>query len=343
MNVDFGLLNQQNFGQQLRQGQQSAIDLQNRKQQGELLNLEIQKTISEKEATEFNKLSNGRKQRYIDSMSTTAALINANDIAGARNVILKQIEDVKKDGGDPTSSIRALAIFDADPQMFAAGVEPMVANRGGSINQNKRKFKDDVSTPRTDPNTGQQYVIVSPANGGAPYRQDVDGAVGDSNQQLMDNETRLVGLKAAIDRGNEAFDKIGGITTNINNMERAIELIDDNARYGQIENLLPAFDRSTIELRNIANQLGLDVVAGTTFGALSEGELRLAMETAVPRLDEKDLRGWFKSRVDAKSKLRKELIKMSRVLGGGKTTIPEYLDANQKPDKDEFDGFSILN
>ena len=73
----------------------------------------------------------------------------------------------------------------------------------------------------------------------------------------------------------------------------------------------------------------LDVISATTFGALSEGELRLAMNTAVPlNLEPKALKKWLQDKKKAQQKLGSELYKMATTLGKGKTTIAEYLEQN---------------
>ena len=51
--------------------------------------------------------------------------------------------------------------------------------------------------------------------------------------------------------------------------------------------------------------MGLQVVSSVTFGALSAGELKVAMDTAVPpNLDNKQLAKWFRDRQAAQTKLR---------------------------------------
>ena len=52
------------------------------------------------------------------------------------------------------------------------------------------------------------------------------------------------------------------------------------------------------------NQLGLDVVGSVTFGALSEGELNLALSTALPTgLEGPELVKWAEDKIEAQEKL----------------------------------------
>ena len=79
-----------------------------------------------------------------------------------------------------------------------------------------------------------------------------------------------------------AFAEIGKIKKNIGNIDDAIKAIDDGANTGVIASKFPNITTASITLGNIRNQLGLDVIGSVTFGALSEGELSLALNTALP-------------------------------------------------------------
>jgi len=79
-----------------------------------------------------------------------------------------------------------------------------------------------------------------------------------------------------------AFAQIGKIKKNIGNIDDAIKAIDDGASTGVIASKFPNITTASITLNNVRSQLGLDVIGSVTFGALSEGELNLALDTALP-------------------------------------------------------------
>jgi hypothetical protein len=79
-----------------------------------------------------------------------------------------------------------------------------------------------------------------------------------------------------------AFTEIGKIKKNIGNIDDAIKAIDDGASTGVIASKFPNITTASITLNNVRSQLGLDVIGSVTFGALSEGELNLALDTALP-------------------------------------------------------------
>ena len=107
----------------------------------------------------------------------------------------------------------------------------------------------------------------------------------------------------------EAFTTLGNIRSNITNLDKVAALLDQpNVSSGVIESRLPTWDASTIELRNMRSRLGLDVVGAVTFGALSEGELNLALDVALPTdLNPKDLKAWVLSKKAAQEKLARYL------------------------------------
>ncbi len=73
----------------------------------------------------------------------------------------------------------------------------------------------------------------------------------------------------------------------------------------QFRSFLPSFKAASVELDNIQKSMALDVIGATTFGALSEGELNLAKEVALPTgLDTPQLIDHLNKRKEAQNKLR---------------------------------------
>jgi len=107
----------------------------------------------------------------------------------------------------------------------------------------------------------------------------------------------------AIDKG---FESIQNIDKNLGNIDKAIAAIDEGAQTGAIESrFFPSFKAATIKLEQIQKELGLDVISSVSFGALSEGELDLALNTALPTgLEPAELRTFLTDKKAAQSKLR---------------------------------------
>ncbi len=138
--------------------------------------------------------------------------------------------------------------------------------------------------------------------------------------------------KQAIAKSGEAFDQLNKVTQNIVNIDTAIAALDSGANAGAIAKYFPNVTEASASLENAMNKLGLDVIGSVTFGALSEGEMKLAMETAVPRnLNEVDLRTWLVKKKAAQEKAAAALEKAAIYLGKPGNTLAGWLESKGLP------------
>jgi hypothetical protein len=127
-------------------------------------------------------------------------------------------------------------------------------------------------------------------------------------------------VKAAGDVVVESFKRIGNISSNMRNIDRAINAIDRGANTGVIAKLVPNIKAASRELRQIQNELGLDIIGSVTFGALSEGELNLALDTAIDLgLEPEALKDVLNRKKEAQNKLIGYLDEQIQFLDGGGT------------------------
>jgi len=134
---------------------------------------------------------------------------------------------------------------------------------------------------------------------------------GDRSQQrgLGDNASKIVF---------DSYDQMSKVRANIDTLEDAKRALESGAQTGFFAQFLPDISRSATELANVKNRLGLDVVSSVTFGALSESELNMALNTALPtNMDEDYLKGWVQERIDAKKKLLANLQEVTGFLARG--------------------------
>lgn len=155
-------------------------------------------------------------------------------------------------------------------------------------------------------------------------------AVRDAEEFGADIQALRAGARKAGEIGQtealKAFERVGKVRSNVSNLESAIAALDAGASSGVIESRFPNWKASTIELQNIQRQLGLDVIGSVTFGALSEGELSLALETAIPlNMDEPELRDWLSRKRDAQMKLADYLSQQARYLSVPGRTIGDWM------------------
>ena len=115
----------------------------------------------------------------------------------------------------------------------------------------------------------------------------------------------------------DGFQSILGINKNIRNIDKAIDALNRDARTGVINSFLPSIRAASIELDQIRNELALDVVGATTFGALSAGELALAQQVALPlKLSPEKLKEHLINRRNAQMKLSEYFNEQIKFLGG---------------------------
>jgi hypothetical protein len=183
--------------------------------------------------------------------------------------------------------------------------------------------------------TNKGLTRVIGADGVELTGQDRMDAVRDSEQFGADIQALRSGARTGGEIGQKeaqkAFNNIGKVRQNLSNLDAAVAALDAGANTGVISNKFPNWKASTIELRNIQNRLGLDVVGSVTFGALSEGELSLALETALPlNMNERQLRDWLIRKKDAQSKVADYLSEQARYLSVPGRTIGNWIEFAEK-------------
>ena len=130
----------------------------------------------------------------------------------------------------------------------------------------------------------------------------------------------------SVELSGKAFEQLPKIRMNIGNLNEAIDLLDRGAKTGPIYSLLPSVSDAAVELDNLQAQLGLDVIGNTTFGALSESELKLALNTALPKnLKQDALRDWLVKKRDAQNKLASYIQDAAQFFGRG-GNISDFLE-----------------
>jgi hypothetical protein len=221
-------------------------------------------------------------------------------------------------------------------------VEQLLSSRGLGA-QPATRFATKPAAPQVDQETGEVFQTVFDPNTNTSRRVNIEGATQPTESQQRESRAqselgieqgksdiriRENKIKDANQISKEAFQKIPAVKGQVKTINNAIQAIDQGGSSGFMQNIFPSFRESTLDLQNNLNQMGLDVVSATTFGALSEGELRLAMDVAAPRnLQPKALKSWLTERRDAKKKLIREYEKMAVALGGN-VTISDYLEKN---------------
>ena len=136
----------------------------------------------------------------------------------------------------------------------------------------------------------------------------------------------------------KAFDSTEKLRANNLRLKKVIAAVGEGADTGPISSMLPSFRASTRRLIALKNELGLDVVSAVTFGALSERELEIAMDTGLPtKMKGPDLVKWAQDKIAAQEKLgdyfEEQAIFLSKGDNNAATWI-EHTRANKKVQPD---------
>jgi hypothetical protein len=162
------------------------------------------------------------------------------------------------------------------------------------------------------------------------YFQDVEGGEGVLNpeQELalkQENEIKTESRKNIMTE-NQGLIKdntatIKAMQSENRKLGNAIKYLDEGASIGWGSWADKYVNPATAKLQSMIGNLGLGVVGSTTFGALSEGELKLALAVAVPEFEsESAAREYFRAKAQANKRLLDEAYRYQKFLRQGGLT-----------------------
>jgi hypothetical protein len=196
-----------------------------------------------------------------------------------------------------------------DAQAQAAGLQPGTPEyqefmlNGGGAPANLRALQMQAMEAGFEPGTPEYQEFMATRGSGLSAAAARTGTL-TSDIELGGQARATEDIAAAsVQFGVAAYESYGKLQTSLGNIDEAIRAIDGGAKSGLVYNMLPSITEASASLENSMNRMGLDVIGSVTFGALSEGEMRLAMSTAVPQnLAPAELRAWLVRRRDAQAK-----------------------------------------
>lgn len=134
------------------------------------------------------------------------------------------------------------------------------------------------------------------------YSEALGRSMGEVGERKKFGEMKGANRSKAITKG---FETIMSINENVLNLDRAYADLEGGATTGFIAQYLPSFRESTLRFEQVQKELGLDIIGATTFGALSKGELELALATGIPpALEPEELMVWIQEKKAAQLKLK---------------------------------------
>jgi hypothetical protein len=99
----------------------------------------------------------------------------------------------------------------------------------------------------------------------------------------------------------DSFKASESIAGQIGLYERALQLIDDGAGTGPIEKLFPAIKDASVELENLKGVLALEALGGLNLTPVSNADVQLLKDNAIPSLDE-GFKEWAQRKIVALKK-----------------------------------------
>lgn len=244
---------------------------------------------------------------------------------------------VRDQGGDSSGIDNAIALYDEDPEAAIKKAETALSMfdpkkfksfreskpEGGEISDvQSAKIMEDGTVQFVRKDGTVEVKTLDEANADIIKRAANFGV----DVQTKRSQGRKIGKDAA-SVSSKAFTQLNNIRGNILNLKNVITTVGSGADTGPLAKKLPSFRAESIKLDNIRNRLGLDVISGVTFGALSEGELQLALNTALPTgLQGPELVKWANEKIAAQEKLSNYLEEQAVFLGKPGNSISDFIE-----------------
>lgn len=301
---------------------------------------QIARTLIEQRAEAERNSGNEPGAKFLDTMANVAdldgqALIPfyasmVSAIPGGKEA-LTALTSYEKAPGEMRKTEAEAELKEQESAWYADKTQAEINKMNATIAQTKKELEKNNFKVQSSQILEDGTVVYAGAGGERQVRDSLGNIVegeeaAEAIRQAHEFGAEVQGMRSGerkraeftekqIDR---AFDGIEKIDMNITNLSDAISRIDEGAITGWVANNLPSIRSSTIALKNAQGRLGLDVVNSATFGALSEKELKMALDIALP-MDMKpaDLKKLLLEKVAAQEKLRSYLYDQAQFLSSG--------------------------
>jgi hypothetical protein len=341
--------------------------------------MEMQAQLNEqarsREAQRAQSLYQGAQE--IQPMVTSA--MKTNDWSGVRNHLLNRRErliQAKADGAqvDTLETDQAIALLDQDPQAFVQSIGQVIQfgdkafGRSGPVTDFDKKISllqdpnatEDqrqaarIATGLEAPRGRAQTVEIA----GVPFVFDpnaktfegvtADGekitasSVAEAKKLIAESTERgkAEGAQAVKEIG-EAGKKIGSFDRGISIANRVVELIDSGATTGTIQSIGPSFKAATVELQQLLGEETLNRLSQVTLGAISEAELELLKQVAIPtNMQPEALKDYMQRKAVAMEKARKVYLDKVEFLNNG-GTLAEFINRGSQRKIGKFEILSV--
>lgn len=283
-----------------------------------------------------------REQLLRDAFAVDSYL-NVDDVDSARYLLTDRLDKLRAQGVDSSDTFAVLDLLNkGETEAAHRQVKTVVdyANQFGvGLGANRTpagvlEFEALTQgfSPEEKANAQRVAVGIAPRAqgrvttmiGGVPHVVDraagmaysiIDGSGVPITAEMVADNQAVVSAgsergKQSVQKAGEIFEKLRPVEVSMANLAKARNAIKRGADTGFVAEMFPSITEASVTLDNVRNQMGLDIVGATTFGALSESELEFALSTAMPTgLGEQELDAWLAKKETAQKKYHKELVK----------------------------------
>jgi len=213
--------------------------------------------------------------------------------------------------GDSTAIREYVKMFSND---FGVGVKDLKDTPSGVQIQ-----QQDGMVMGVEMKEGQKFIIVTDEFGESTLNV-IDGAFGESESMKYERELEqqldTADQKLAVKNSNAAYLEASSAMDSVQKYQHVQSILmgDDgkpnpNAITGWITDFLPSFKAEQAIIKSTANIMGIDVINMATFGALSEREMQMAMQTNLDtRLPPEELYKQIVGMVESRQKLAQAML-----------------------------------
>jgi hypothetical protein len=292
-----------------------------------------------------------------------------SDPQNAAQYLQEGISQVSQFGGRPTTMAADFQMFQQNPEAALKNMRVGYAGiaseeeygamfgedegMGGPTPAAIRVFEANAKAAGLEPGT-PEYIRAAQIELGLQPRAGISAQeriAGDPSlsTQVAASEGEIEATKdaakQAIKKSGEAYDRLATVKSTIPKYDEAIRLVkEEGASSGPIASRFPSFQSSTLELEAVQRELGLDVVSSVTFGALSEAELAIAMQTGLPtNLEGPALIDWLERKKASQQKLAEYVSEAAQFLGTPRNTVAMWMNKNQAASQSKGEEDAAVN
>jgi hypothetical protein len=238
--------------------------------------------------------------------------------------ILKMPEGEQRDAAILTA-VQVAKGWGAFPEMTKAEENRAKFQKTATFIVRDKEGKSSIVTAVFDPNTGGLDTESSEIPEGSTLVSKLGETAEENTLRKVSESSQKAEAAEAAKIGKDIYEQYQVVEDAIANYGEAITLIDKALQekkflgVGPIMKYVPKWTEASASLKNVHHRLGLNIVSSVTFGQLSNKELQLALDTALPtNLKGPELKNWLVEKQKSQEALRSYLQAAGQFIGSPK-------------------------